>query len=138
MRSTSNFAMCTGFVFLAGAVAAPHILAWQAANLLREYGAERYLGTVIEAHIAPLQPGYIAVTVLAALAVGTGAWIRRLHRHALYVLVVILGLLLGLTAWGTLVGPDTARAFAVLGTVWLVIALKYTWTTCRKAAPNTA
>ena len=131
MRTSANFAIGTGLVLLAAAIAAPYILTWQIENLLREYGAEHHIKTMVAAHVDTLRNAFLMQGVLSLAAVVAGGFARRLHLRALVVLLLVVGLLAVNAAWGIVEGPDSARAFSILRALWLGFVLHYLWKTYR-------
>ena len=131
MRSSSHFAIWTGLVLLAAAIAAPYVLAWQIENLLREYGAEAYIQSTIATRVDTLRGAFLMQGSLSIAAVVAGGFARRLHLRALHVLLFVFVLLGMNAAWGIAEGPDSARAFSVLRALWLGFVLHYLWKTYR-------
>jgi hypothetical protein len=131
--ATSKNAIRIGLFLALSALLMPHIIEWQAANVLREYGAEDKIGIVIEAHIEPLQLGFTAQALLSAVAIAAGGFVDRLHRSALHVLLITFALLIANSAWGMRAGSDNSRIVAAVGIVWLIFSLRRTWKTMQLA-----
>ena len=134
LRSTSNFAMGLGAMLGLLALAMPTIMEWQWLQVLRPYGAEGKIGLVIDAHIAPLQAGFIAQLVLSALTLVAGILLRRGELRALPVLRLLFLVLLVHSVWCMFSWPRTPALAAATGLAWLLFALRRSAITCRMAA----
>jgi hypothetical protein len=132
MRGTSNLAIYTGITYLAASIAAPFFLMWHNHNILRQLGQEKYLDTMIEAHVAPLYAGFVALALVSGVAIAAGVWIRRLDLRALYVLVIACTLLLADTVSRMLDNPDDEQVFRLARAAWLVYLAGLAWTTSRQ------
>ncbi len=136
MRTSSTRAIFLGLFMALTALAMPHVLEWQAANMLRPYGAEHKVGIIVAAQIAPLQPGFDAQALLALVVIAAGAMAARLRGRALDILLTTFALLLANSLWSLRTGPDFSKFFALVSIVWLLLELWRTWKTQQLMRPT--